>query len=291
MNKTNFAASLLLFILCHNSPKASLIAPQKIYCTHPQVCNLAKSILPLSGDVPELILAYKPHGDIHEATPTASEMKNLASSEYLIIGPSELHPWSKKLLDLRKNKMGSTLILKIQKEKLENYPNYKDAPMTSLAHFWLYPEIAMELQKNLAQEFANRFGLQASEEPSGLLFFRETQHNLNSKLSKLKGALVIVTHNALVPLLKENGALVFSLKANEQGEVPPLILKKLEENLKKAAEEKTIWILEKNISVSSQIQKLIKPTHKKIEVMIEGSMNEKLESPLTHLFEKIEALK
>lgn len=287
MSASQIILSVLFFISLTNGTKASFITPEKIYCSHPQVCNLARSILSPNTQNTKFILAYKPHGDIHESTPTASEMKALAGSEYLIVGPSELHFWSKKLLELRKNQKGSTITLEIKKEL---FPKYQKYSRNSLAHFWLYPELTLELQKDLATEFANRFALQANEEPQSVKFYNETLSNLNSKFAGLKGSLVIITHDALLPLLSGSGAQVFSLKSSEHGEISPNILKRLEENLGKTRPEKTLWILEKNISHSTQINKLIKTEHKIININTEGSVDSDLEFPLKDLLQKIGAL-
>lgn len=266
---------------------ASFVAPKKIYCTHPQVCNLASSLLPKMGEQPEIVLAYRPKGDIHEATPTAKEMKQLSSSEYLIVGPTELHPWSKKLTSLRSNLLGGTIFLALENEDLKIYPK---ASRHALAHFWAYPEIALRMQEQLASEFANRFGIQRENEPESHAFFKAMQTELPQTLSHFKSVLVISTHDALVPLFQKSNVEIISLKGHEGKEVSPILIKKIENNIKSNKDKKIIWIFENNISVSPQIKKLVDPKHKQINLSIEGKAGEGIETPIKQLVSELKKL-
>lgn len=268
---------------------ASVVAPHEVFCTHPQVCHLATSLLPpLSKNNPKITLAYKPHGDLHESMPTPSEMKKLATGNYIIIGPSELHPWSKKLLEMRKNLKGSTLNLELNRD---NYPLYKNQSKHALSHFWLFPSIVLDLQKKLGEDFAGRFGLHLSEEkPNSTLFFETAEEEIKKETSRLKGYLFITSHEAIGPLFNNSEIKTIALKAHEHGELSPRLIKELENNLKNRDPQKTVWFLEKNISLSPQLLLKINPKNQKIEINIEGKLEDSLEQPLKDLINALKSL-
>ncbi len=247
-------------------------------CTHPQLCQLAFDYFKLSNQrMPSLDKAIKVSSDPHEIEPTAKELKALYRTPYLIAGPKELHPWATPILDLRnKNKDLKSFSYEINPEFLKKYPASNGE---ALAHFWLYPDIKCEVFEKL-QKWIND-NAQIVECP----YLKESQLLKNINLSMP----VIVSHDAIVPMLLSKNINAISIKGSGHHEEPtPKQLKKVYQLLK--THQKVIWLVEDQIHFPTAIEQLWRKGDIIIHINTNIDFPSKTIDPLVDLASKLENL-
>lgn len=215
-------------------------------CTHPQVCEVIESYFKsLEVEAPSLTKAIASSGDPHEIEPNSAELKRLYKAQTLISAPSELHPWIIPILEMRqKHKNIKSFQYKIPEKLTEEYPN---ASNEALAHFWLYPKIKCDFFQKIGQWVSHD---QTQKQPP-CPFENEADFlkHINKELP------IVVSHDAIVPLLKSYGFTVFSIKGSGHHEEPsPKQLKNIQDILK--LHPKVIWIVEEQIHFPQSIRKL-----------------------------------
>lgn len=220
-----------------------------ISCSHPEVCRMAQMILQENANhditLENIIL---PTGDPHEFEPSIQDIKKLMRAPTLLVGPVELNPWMKNISELRlKEKNLKTIILSLPIFAAKEYPT---DDTEALGHFWLYPKIYCHLKK----EISLRLGFK----PSSNCAYSNVESHIAADL-KLISSPVILTHDALLPLLKKlstNKNQIMALKSStHHGEVSAAAVKHVYDALQNS---KVIWIFEDNIAVSENVKNKIR---------------------------------
>ena len=110
----------------------SAFAAEIFHCTHPQVCNLAKSLV---AKPTQFKLISKMETFVsHHFTPSPSFYKKLEKSDGVLYAPVQIEPWTKKHTDLRDK-------------------SYRLNLKNKYAHFWLHPESLCDAEKQLTTHF------------------------------------------------------------------------------------------------------------------------------------------
>ncbi|PIP89237.1 MAG: hypothetical protein COW01_06850 [Bdellovibrionales bacterium CG12_big_fil_rev_8_21_14_0_65_38_15] len=240
---------LCLFILCSTPVFATTWV-----CTHPQVCQLTQDLYQSSGlESPHLVKAIASILDPHEVEPNSAELKGLFKAEVVISAPSEMHPWIVPILKMRQKqshlKSFQYNISKSLKAK------YKNASTEALAHFWLYPDIKCDFYQKLKQWIE----IKADEKPCPYM----ADADFLSEVEKTTP--IIVSHDALVPLLISYGIKAYSIKGSGHHEEPsPKQLKNVQNILKQYP--KVLWIVEKQIHFPHSIEQLQRKSDKIIKI-------------------------
>lgn len=230
---------------------------ETLYCTHAEVCRLAKNQLDSKIELKELVTIA---GDPHEFEPSSDEIKALISAPILLSGPNELNPWMKKILYQRsKNSKLLTFSLSIPQKIATKYNNNREA----LSHFWLYPDLYCDLGVQLSNwEFTKK----NSNSKKFMCDHSALMSSLKSKIASTE-ATIILTHDALQPILNElahSKIKIISLRGSgHHEEVSSASIKEMYLALK---DKKRIWIIEKNINIPENITNKIGKNDKKILV-------------------------
>ncbi len=170
-----------------------------ISCIHPELCRLAETVGQEAG---LKNMTYKTlvkiSGDPHEFELSMSDVKNLINAPILILGPSELNPWAKKVDDQRsKNKSLKTISLTLPKLASELYPG---GSREALSHFWLYPKIYCQIKHELTVKMLKQalitkiLNEDACNKNAALV-----ENKLQITFAKIT-APIILTHDAIEPL-------------------------------------------------------------------------------------------
>lgn len=226
----------------------------KVACSHAELCLLAKNIAVEFNEKISTETLVTMSGDPHEFEPTINELKSLISAPLLLVGPTELNPWIKKVQFQRaKNKNLTTVFLPLTPERKASYSHGSGE---AFAHFWLYPKIYCEMKKELAQKLFKKEVKDNSCETKAKL----VEEKLKSTLSKLTTPIVL-THDALWPLLqtyKPKELSIVAIKGSgHHEEATSESVKKLYTVLKSP---KVIWLEETGIHVPSNVTSLKRKT-------------------------------
>jgi ABC-type Zn uptake system ZnuABC Zn-binding protein ZnuA len=222
------------------------INAETLFCSHPEVCHLLTHSEPNNFELKSLITIT---GDPHEYEPTTEEIKLLLTVNPLITGPLELHPWIKKILYQRtKNKSLITFTLNFEANILKKYPN---ATKEALSHFWLYPNIYCDFQKQVINLKLSKLKKSCDSKVIDELIIKKIK-NITKP--------IILTHDALVPFFyfydNDKKLQLLSLKGSgHHDDVSPDAIK----NLYQLLNTKSVnWILESNIHIPANIQSHIR---------------------------------
>lgn len=195
-------------------------------------------------------------GDPHEFEPSSSEIKNFLNAKILITGPIELNPWIKKINYQRsKNSKLQTFNFSISEDLQKFYnSNNKEA----LSHFWLYPQIFCDFQKQLTT-----FNIFNKNKNYVSCNSKDIELEISEAFKKIKNP-IVMTHDALYPLFKKYVAKninIINLKGSgHHEEISPIIIKEIY----KLSDPKIIWIIENNMAIPDALKNKIKNTDKKI---------------------------
>lgn len=223
-------------------------------CTHPQVCQIVQDLYASqNNESPKLVKAIASILDPHEVEPNSAELKKLYKADVVISAPSELHPWIVPILKMRQ-KQGQLKSFQFQiASSIKN--KYKNASTEALAHFWLYPDIKCDFILQLQQ------WLKAKDTPKNCPF--ENDADFLNQVDKTIP--VIVSHDAIVPLLTSFGIKAYSIKGSGHHEEPsPKQLKNIQDILKQ--NPKVLWIVEKQIHFPHSIEHLQRKSDKIIKI-------------------------
>ncbi len=223
-------------------------------CTHPQVCQIAKDLYGPSGlESPTFVKAIASILDPHEIEPNSAELKGLYKAEVLISAPSELHPWIVPILKMRQKQSHLKSFQYNISDSLKT--KYKNASTEALAHFWLYPDIKCDFYKKLQQWIELKTDKKTCPYFTDADFLNEVDKTIP----------IIVSHDALVPLLTSYGIKAYSIKGSGHHEEPsPKQLKNIQDILKQ--NPKVLWIVEKQIHFPHSIEQLQRKSDKIIKI-------------------------
>jgi hypothetical protein len=268
---------LIFFLLITLSISSN--AKTNWYCAHPELCNLFQEIID-ENQISDLAIynVVQLSGDPHEYEPKSIEIKNLIKVNNLIIGPKELNPWSTKINYQRiKNKNYKQIELTLSTDDLKNYSYSTNE---SISHFWLYPKIYCKFKNSLITYLKN------DDHPKLKISICDNSE-IETKLKKTIANLhfsIIVTHDALVPLLKTLSPTtqnIVSLKGSgHHEELNSAAIKNL---YKALSDKRVIWIKEKNISIPTNISNKIRANDLVIELDTSSTKRKSPFSVLTEL--------
>jgi ABC-type Zn uptake system ZnuABC Zn-binding protein ZnuA len=274
--KTITALTFCLLSLTLFPASAGMLA-----CSHPELCKLA-AVLADENHLRDLETKslINMTGDPHEYEPSTAEIKALMSAPVLIIGPSELNPWIKKIHFQRsKNPALKTISLPFEKKMLDSYPK---ALAETLSHFWLYPKIYCAFKHQLTAELKKN-GENVTEKNCDS---EKVEKELRTALLKIKKPLIL-THDALLPLLASlaPGEQIVAIKGSGHHQEAGIdAIKKMYQALEAPS---VIWIVESGINVPQNILNKIRPTDFIIKIDTANSSNTKTFSVLTELAQKL----
>jgi len=252
--------SLLLYFA------SNFVFANSITCTHQQICHLVTYI---HGNA---AVKKIPHsGDHHHHDLRTKDIKPLYDARYLITAPIQLQPWLNKIHSTKVDNLAFTPT--IAKKYLKQY---QTSNIHTIAHFWLYPKIYCDIYQQIV-ETLKHWHLTVKRKNCNNQFFDDW-----NKIS-LAGHTIILTHDALLPLLRSQGAKVFTLRRSHHHHgVSSKVLKNLQDFLKNNPQN-ILWVFEKNINIPSIIKDWIKPEHRKVNLNLMGSPLILKENPLAIL--------
>lgn len=239
---------LLIIIACNCNTYAEEIV---FTCTHPEICKLLSTIIKESKlSNLHYTNAILPTGDPHEYEPNSKEIKELIKAQIIINGPKELNPWTDKIEKLRNH--NQDIYIYLDKNLAKHYPG---ASTESLSHFWLYPDFYCSFKEILENELKKK----NIKIKSSICETQNIQKKLENTLANITIP-IIVTHDALVPLLKKarkNSHDIVAIKGSTHHEEASVnSIKKVYDLLKNP---KVLWIIENNIVIPSNISSKIRP--------------------------------
>ena len=221
-------------------PRASVIS-----CTLPPLCLLAKDVIAPQTAIFQAEKLFT--GDPHDVTVSAKEIKQMLHADLVLLANTKELPWMRQLEQQLRQHHRLAITLELAPEDLAFY---QSTNTHALAHFWAYPTIACRYRAQLLSQLKKlpnrRFALVADgqEDPCPYLSWDK---ELKAFFSTFKGT-IILSHDALGPLLKYYQVPVISLKSSqEHGEVSAQSLKLITD----LPPQQLLWIKEANISLPS----------------------------------------
>lgn len=284
----NSIALFLVILLSSNSFAREKVS---ISCTHIELCRLYASVIKEQNTQNEVAFEHvvQISGDPHDFDPLSSDIKNLISTEHLIVGPRELNPWVTKIIEQRNKNKKRTIELNLNAEskKLYNTTNTE-----ALSHFWLYPKVICQFKESLQAELIAHKEIQGSKtkntQEDCLILALKKELELKSALDKLKFPLVL-THDALMPLflsLKPDLKITAIKGSGHHHEPSAKDVKNLYAFLQAP---KVTWIIEKSINIPKNILSKVRPTDRSLE--IDSNQNkEKQFDIINELIAKLKAI-
>lgn len=252
--------------------QSSLAVDTKLVCAHHQLCNLVLELLD-RGEHKKLQAAFvNENSDPHETSLAPALLKIYYQAKYLILPDPALAPWLTSVLKNRKAM--DTFVAEVSSESITgSYPG-------ALAHFWLYERELCALNQSLAAKL-KAWGLKLRPHATECASAR-----FRILAKKLKAGLydqmVILTHNALAPLLESLGARFIILKSGAHAhELSPDVFKEVHQLLEKY--KSLLWIVESEIGLPPQLSSLIRTEDKKVVVKVSGRYGESTFTPLEEL--------
>lgn len=256
-----------VFILILFTPLLAWAAPQKIACSHPQVCNLINHIQPdAKAMIPEIM-----NGDPHLYSPSPSSIKKYLDADVLVAAPLELNPWIRHIVELRKKVNKPTYVLKLL--DLKNIQTSKE----SKAHFWLNIDALCDSRNQIITFFkwAN------SKCP-----FLESNLIIKRELAPFKQTPFILAHDALSTLVQLNNLISLPIQSGgHDHEVDSKSMKKLVSYIK--TYERVIWVEEPPIHFPKSILQYKRANDILIKVNVDGELGQEPTKVLTELIAKL----
>lgn len=258
--------SIALFLIITLSFNLQAREKVSISCTHIELCRLYSEVIKEHNPKSEVQFEHvvQISGDPHDFDPLASDIKNLISTENLIIGPPELNPWATKITEQRKKNKKNTIELNLdnQSKKFYNTNN-----LEALSHFWLYPKVICQFKESLTAELiAQKHVLNTkinNEDCLAKAVGKELE--LKNTLDALKFPIVL-THDALMPLLlslRPELEITAIKGSGHHHETSAKDVKNLYQFLKSP---KVIWVVEKSINIPKNILSKIRPVDRTLEI-------------------------
>lgn len=231
----------------------STYANETTLCTHPQVCNLAKT---LAEDPKQFKMVNGLEGlNPHHSSPTIKSYKKLKKANAVLYAPLQLEPWFKGYESKNKN-------------------SYRIRVESKYSHFWLHPESLCLAENQLLKHFSS-INLKTKEKDSSFCDLKLSKTNIKQ--------FFVLTHDSLKQLLIDMGHEVFVINTHdEHHDLSPKTLKRLTKLIKDQQSVK--WILETQFHHPRVIKKMIKDNHKTLKVNTIGKLGQ---SPDTLLLEII----
>lgn len=244
-------------------------------CTHPQLCQMVVDYYQeIQAPLPKLATAISAVGDPHHIEPSSAEIKAMTKTEVLLSADASLHPWSRPIVENRKNKKHLKTILFTT--PVDYKQELKEASNEALAHFWLYPKIHCAYWQQFHRWLNADETIKAPECPYRFL---EEKLKLAAKRVTIP---VILSHDALVPLLRSWGVDAHAIRGSGHHEEPrPNELKKLQDLLKK--HPKVLWIVESRIHFPNALKQMQRTSDKKLDLDTTGEFPKVGLAPLQRL--------
>lgn len=258
----------------------TIFANEKILCSHPQICNLL-SLITAKENLSSVVVFV---GDHHHYEPNATVVKTFIQAPILVTGPKALHPWLSPIVKKRaKNQI--TAHAEIQSKF---FTKFQTKNREALAHFWIYPEIACDMLMEYQKTFRkNNISFTEISEKDCLEKFNTATLAVTKSAEKIQLPIVI-THDALLPLFKNLGLKVLTLKGSgHHEEVSPSAVKSLYAETQNTP---VIWIQEEGFEVPMAIKRLIKKNDHVIKIDPNGKMGENVFDTLAHIGNKLATL-
>lgn len=270
-------ASLFLFIILFSSTSQA-----EWVCAHPQVCQLIADYFEASNQpVPPMSKAISSIADPHHIEPTSKEIKKMFNAEYFAAASDQLHPWVKSIIKMRTSESKLKTIQFSLADKEKNKYSNSNSNKEALAHFWLYPDI-------ICSYWTQFHAWLASSAQVPVCPYLQQLDDLKSAAKKVNMP-VIVSHDAIIPLLQSIGIKAYAIKGSGHHEEPrPEQLKAL----KKLIDHNptVIWIHEKQIHFPHAISDLQRTNDKKIMIDTNGDYPQTGQRPLQQLISKLNQL-
>jgi ABC-type Zn uptake system ZnuABC Zn-binding protein ZnuA len=232
------------------------MAAETFHCTHPQVCNLAKTLV---GYPTQFKLISEMETFVsHHATPSPEFYKKLDKSDGVLYAPIQLEPWIKKRSDTRDK-------------------SYRLKMKSGYAHFWLHPDSLCDAEKQLISHF-KKLKVRYKKD---LKLIKPKKSFCDEDLMKSRvKKLVILTHDSMVPLINDLGHDLFIIKTHgEHHELNPKTLKKLTDKFKKNLKSvhkrhQVYWVIESQFHHPNAILNMIKKDHKVLKINTVGLLGD-----------------
>lgn len=254
----------------------------ELLCSHPQICNL----MSIGFEKSLLQSVVVTIGDHHHYEPPANVVKTFLKTPFLLAGPNALHPWLKPIL-LKRSKEQTTVSAVIHNQFFSDYQT-KNAE--ALSHFWLYSDISCSFYEQYEKTLIQKNIL--PQQKNGKELCQKRYQNLNDELKLTLQNIkypIILTHDALAPLLIKMGARVHSLKGSgHHEEIRPQVIKKLQDEIKA---QPAVWIKESGFDIPIAVKKLIKKNDLIVNVDPNGKLGDNVEDALKELITKLKEIK
>jgi len=232
-------------------------ANETILCTHPQVCNLARSITvtPEQFKIVKGLEGLNPH----HSSPSIKIYKILKKANTVLYAPLQLEPWFKGYESQNKN-------------------SYRIHVNNNHSHFWLHPESLCQAEKQLHKHFTS-INLKTQKKETSFC---------DLKLSKTNNKqFFVLTHDSLKQLLIDMGHEVFVINTHdEHHDLSPKTLKRLTKLIK--SQQSVKWILETQFHHPKVIKKMIKKNHKTLTINTIGKLDQSPNALLLEIMNFVE---
>jgi len=181
----------MMYALCLMGPKIQ--AKTTLWTTHPQVAHDIRAIAKIhKGDQvnthfdSQSIFGEQTNADIHEFKPNSGELKKLMQYKPIIAGPLSHQSWVK---------------LARQSGLLKDRSTYYLENMGTNDHYWLSPALAKQFEIKI-NTILSKLGLRTYEELLWSQNISLEARKIQELLKLKKISKVVLSHNALVPLLE-----------------------------------------------------------------------------------------
>ncbi len=269
------AATLLGTV--YSSPALSV--PKTLVCAHHQLCNLTLKLLDESERDNITTAFQSENSDPHEVALSPELLKIYYEAKNLILPAAELSPWLPTVIQNRTSE--NTFIAEVSTQQIVGkYPG-------AHAHFWLYENEMCALAQNLKMKLSS-WGHKVRDSAAEC---SSARFQISAKKIKtaLRGQYVILTHNALAPLLESLGIEFIILKTVAHAhEISPGVFKEVHSILDN--HDSVLWLVESEVGLPPQLAKLIRETDHKIVVKVSGHFGQSTFAPLKELSDKLTRL-
>lgn len=269
---------LKLFFLIFSALFAQSTLGLTLSCAHQAPCLLAKEVLEKTQSI-SLNNIVTPVGDPHHYHPGQKEIKQLLDAQYLLAPPAQLWPWLNPIVKKRNSESTYSLTSRALPIK---------GNKESLAHFWLHPKLICFHKMALSSHLKDTWKL------SLVPFNCDREENIQKRFNKLKqkfkDSFLVLTHDALTPLLAKTFTNLVSIRSSHHGDsISPKTIKSLEDFLNSNQKSSILWIVEDQIEIPAKIKKKIRTHDKVIKIKTTLDKRESIYEVLEELLSQLES--
>ena len=247
-----------------------------ISCVDVNSCLLLKEISPKGSSSEILIKKIK---DPHHFHPSQKQLKKMLKASKLILAPLELSPWQRSVINKKANQ-SKLIILSTKHSPIK-------ANLEALSHFWLHPKLICFQKIALATQLKEKWQMKIT--PPSCDKEEIIQKHFEALKEKFSNKKLVLTHNALEPLLKNVFGNVLALKGSHHGEnITTKSIKELVTFKKESKEKKNLyWIIEEQIGIPRNVKNMLGKDDKVLYIKSTLSQNDNIYTVLNTLLAKL----